>query len=55
MLPPRIRRLKLDHERLLQRFAGWPLIGMAGTAGMPPEIYRFQYLLRGLYVAAESR
>ena len=54
MLPPRIRRLKLDHERLLQRFAGWPLIRMAGTAGMPPEIYRFQYLLRGLYVAADG-
>jgi ubiquitin-protein ligase len=54
MLPPRIRRLKLDHERLLQRFAGWPLIRMAGTAGMPPEIYRFQYLVRGLYVAADG-
>jgi ubiquitin-protein ligase len=54
MLPPRIRRLKLDHERLLQRFAGWPVIRMAGTAGMPPEIYRFQYLLRGLYVGADG-
>src|SRR5713101_114926 len=52
MLPPRIRRLKLDHEQLQQRFAGWPLIRIAGTAGLPPELYRFQYLIRGLYVAA---
>src|SRR5262249_25281094 len=54
MLPPRIRRLKLDHEQLLKRLAGWPLIRIAGTAGMPPEIYRFQYFLRGLYVAADG-
>src|SRR5262252_5503443 len=54
MLPPRIRRLKLDHEQLVKRLAGWPLIRIAGTAGMPPEIYRFQYLLRGLYVAGDG-
>src|SRR5437899_1663732 len=54
MLPPRIRRLKLDYEQLRQRLGGWPLIRIAGTAGMPPEIYRFQYLLRGLYVAADG-
>src|SRR5437899_2233346 len=51
MLPPRIRRLKLDYEQLRQRLGGWPLIRIAGTAGMPPEIYRFQYLIRRLYVA----
>jgi ubiquitin-protein ligase len=54
MLPPRIRRLKLDYEQLQKRLAGWPLVRIAGTAGMPPEIYRFQYLLRGLYVAADG-
>jgi ubiquitin-protein ligase len=54
MLPPRIRRLKLDHEQLQQRFAGWPLIRIVGTAGLPPELYRFQYLIRGLYVAADG-
>ncbi len=54
MLPPRIRRLKLDHEQLVKRLAGWPVIRIAGTAGMPPEIYRFQYLLRGLYIAADG-
>src|SRR5215472_2937856 len=52
MLPPRIRRLKLDHEQLQQRFGNWPLIRIVGTAGMPPELYRFQYFLRGLYVGA---
>ena len=54
MLSPRIRRLKLDHGSLFQRFSGWPLIRIAGTAGMPPELYRFQYLIRGLYVAADG-
>jgi ubiquitin-protein ligase len=54
MLPPRIRRLKLDYEQLQQRFATWPLIRMVGTAGLPPELYRFQYLIRGLYVAADG-
>lgn len=27
---------------------------MVGTAGMPPELYRFQYSLRGLYVAGDG-
>jgi ubiquitin-protein ligase len=54
MLSPRIRRLKLDHASLLQRFNGWPLIQIVGTAGMPPELYRFQYLIRGLYVAPDG-
>jgi ubiquitin-protein ligase len=54
MLPPRIRRLKLDYEQLQQRFAGWPLIRIVGTAGLPPELYRFQYLIRGVYVAADG-
>src|SRR6266481_3279150 len=54
MLSPRIRRLKVDHESLLQRFAGSQIIRIAGTAGLPPEIYRFQYNLRGLYVGANG-
>jgi ubiquitin-protein ligase len=54
MLSPRIRRLKLDHASLFQRFSGWPLIRIVGTAGMPPELYRFQYLIRGLYVAPDG-
>jgi ubiquitin-protein ligase len=41
----------LDHQTLTSRLADWPLIQITGTAGMPPEIYRFTYNLRGLYVA----
>jgi len=51
MISPRVRRLKLDYELLTQRFANWPLIRITGSAGMPPEVYRFTYMLRGLYVA----
>jgi ubiquitin-protein ligase len=52
MLSPRIRRLKLDHEQLVRRFTGWPLIQITGTAGMPPEVYRFVYNIKGLFVSA---
>jgi ubiquitin-protein ligase len=51
MPSPRTRRLLLDHQTLTTRLAGWPLIEISGTAGMPPEIYRFTYHIRGLYVA----
>jgi ubiquitin-protein ligase len=51
MPSPRTRRLLLDHQTLTTRLGGWPLIQITGTAGMPPEIYRFTYNLRGLYVA----
>ena len=51
MPSPRTRRLLLDHQTLTLRLADWPLIQITGTAGMPPEIYRFTYNLRGLYVA----
>ena len=54
MLSPRIRRLKLDYEQLQQRLANWPVIHVVGTAGMPPELYRFQYALKGLYVASDG-
>jgi len=52
MLSPRVRRLKLDYELLTNRFRDWPLIQISGTAGMPPEVYRFTYRIKGLYVAA---
>jgi ubiquitin-protein ligase len=51
MPSPRTRRLLLDHQTLSSRLGAWPLIQITGTAGMPPEIYRFTYNLRGLYVA----
>jgi ubiquitin-protein ligase len=46
--------LKLDHDLLLLRFAGWPLIQITGTAGLPPEVYRFAYNVKGLFVAANG-
>jgi ubiquitin-protein ligase len=54
MPSPRTRRLILDRETLTRRLADWPLIKISGTAGMPPEIYRFTYHVRGLYVAASG-
>ena len=51
MLSPRVRRLKLDYDQMVQKFAGWPLIQITGTAGMPPEVYRFSYLIKGLFVS----
>ncbi len=54
MLSPRVRRLKLDHELLSTRFRDWPLIQISGTAGMPPEVYRFTYRIRGLYVSGSG-
>src|SRR5438270_13988716 len=51
MPSPRIRRLILDEQRLQQVFRNWHPIQITGTAGMPPEIYRFAYNLRGLYVS----
>ncbi len=54
MLSPRTRRLMLDHDILRQRFSNWPLIQMSGTAGMPPEMYRFTYRVKGLYVSVNG-
>ena len=51
MLSPRIRRLKLDYDQMTQKFASWPLIQITGTAGMPPEVYRFKYNIKGLFVS----
>src|ERR1700732_1320693 len=50
MISPRVRRLKLDFGTLTQRLMGWPLIRISGTAGMPPEGYRFTYNVKGLFV-----
>jgi ubiquitin-protein ligase len=51
MLPPRIRRLAQDYELLQRILKDWPVIQITGTAGMPPEVYRFTYNVKGLFVA----
>lgn len=52
MPSPRTRRLLLDHQMLTARLSAWSLIQITGTAGIPPEIYRFTYNIRGLYVSS---
>ena len=54
MPSPRIRRLIFDQQVLTRLLADWPVIQISGTAGIPPEIYRFTYNLKGLYVAASG-
>lgn len=43
--------MKLDYDTLIQRFANWPVIQVSGTAGMPPEVYRITFQIKGLYVS----
>jgi ubiquitin-protein ligase len=45
----------LDQQSLTQRFQGWPLIQITETAGMPPEVYRIQYSIKGLYVSPDGQ
>jgi ubiquitin-protein ligase len=54
MPSPRTRRLLLDEQNLEALLQGWPLIQITGKAGIPPEIYRFTYNLRGLYVSGSG-
>ncbi len=51
MASPRTRRLKLDYDTLTKRFAGSTAIRITGTAGLPAEMYQFQYRLKGIYVS----
>jgi ubiquitin-protein ligase len=54
MPSPRTRRLMLDEQTLQTLLQGWSLIQITGKAGIPPEIYRFTYNLRGLYVSGSG-
>src|SRR5215475_1517713 len=54
MPSPRIRRLMLDATMLESLLKEWPLIQITGKAGMPPEIYRFTYNIKGLHVAGSG-
>jgi ubiquitin-protein ligase len=47
---PRTRRLKIDYDLLQTRFKDWPVIQITATAGIPPELYRITYQLKGLYI-----
>jgi ubiquitin-protein ligase len=54
MTSPRLRRLKLDAEKLDARFGHWPLIHISPRAGMPPEAYQVTYNVKGLYAAPDG-
>ena len=49
MSSPRLRRLRLDQERLEARFSDWPPIQVTGMTGLPPEEYQISYNIRSLY------
>src|SRR5881296_1593529 len=51
MASPRVRRLTLDYELLQRILKHSSIIQISGTAGLPPEIYRFTYSLKGLYIS----
>jgi ubiquitin-protein ligase len=44
----------LDEEMLQFLFKDWPLIQITGKAGIPPEIYRFTYSVKGLFVSSSG-
>jgi ubiquitin-protein ligase len=52
MTSPRIRRLRLDNERLQERFSDWGPIQIVDAVGDPPERYRIAYRVKGLVVGA---
>jgi ubiquitin-protein ligase len=54
MPSPRTRRLALDEQLLQTMLQDWPRIQVTGKAGMPPEIYRITYNIRGLYVSTSG-
>jgi ubiquitin-protein ligase len=43
--------LAQDYELLQRVLKDWPVIQITGTAGLPPEVYRFTYNVKGLFVA----
>lgn len=49
MSSPRIRRLRGDYLRLMDRFERWPLVIVEAMQGQPPDAYRVTYYLRGLF------
>jgi ubiquitin-protein ligase len=55
MNSPRLRRLKLDYDRLLTRFHNWRPIKITGVAGQPPEHYQVTFYVKGLYANPEGK
>ena len=47
-IPLRLRRLQSDAKQMAEAFAGSDSIRVVGATGDPPEVYRIEYLIRGL-------
>lgn len=55
MNSPRLRRLKLDYDRLVSRFHNWRPVKITGVSGQPPEHYQVTYYVKGLYANPEGK
>jgi ubiquitin-protein ligase len=55
MSNPRLRRLRLDEERLESRFRDWPLVRVNSLLGMPTERYQITYEVKGLYAMPDGQ
>jgi len=44
----------MDAASMRRRFANWPLIQICGQSGIPAEIYRIKYQIKGLCVDASG-
>jgi ubiquitin-protein ligase len=55
MSSPRLRRLKLDYDRLVARFYNWRAIKITGVSGQPPEHYQVTFYVKGLYTSPEGK
>jgi predicted Zn finger-like uncharacterized protein len=47
-LPPRLRRLKADHDQMKHAFGAFPLIRIRNAAGDPPDTYEVEFYVKGL-------
>ncbi|RLD15834.1 hypothetical protein DRI50_03340 [candidate division KSB1 bacterium] len=50
MASPRLRRLKSDYEQVSARLDSWALGRIDHIEGMPPDLYRICYNIKGLYI-----
>lgn len=52
---PRLRRLQSDYQLVREVFSGHPHVSIEPTGGgLPPESYRVEFRLRGLYLRGEQ-
>ena len=50
MASPRARRLQSDYEKVSNRLQSWELGRIDQVEGMPPDLYRICYNIKGLYL-----